>query len=65
MANATKTAPTLSKDVQAKLDSMTQVASKIRFLSSEGMSRGDIARVLSIRYQWVRNVLITPLKNQG
>jgi hypothetical protein len=64
MSNTKKSVPTVSKDVQAKLDQMTQVASKIRFLLSEGMSRGDVSRVLGIRYQWVRNVDITPLKNQ-
>jgi hypothetical protein len=63
MTNAKKTAPVLNKDVAAKLAAMTQTSSKIRLLAAEGMSRGDISRVLGIRYQWVRNVLITPLKN--
>jgi DNA-binding NarL/FixJ family response regulator len=65
MANAKKTAKTLTKDQQAKLAELTQTASKIRYLLGEGMDRGDVARVLNIRYQWVRNVAITPLKNQG
>ena len=38
-------------------------SAKIRFLDSEGWSRGDISRFLEIRYQHVRNVLITPVKN--
>lgn len=63
MSNTKKNVPNLSKDIQSKLSEMTQTASKIRFLHSEGFSRGDISRVLQIRYQWVRNVLITPLKN--
>ena len=63
MSNTKKTAPKLSKDLQAELDAMTQTSTKIRFLSSKGFSRGDISRALGIRYQWVRNVLITPLKN--
>jgi DNA-binding transcriptional regulator YiaG len=63
MANAKKAPKTLSKETQAKLDAMTQMASRIRFLLAEGLSRGDVARVLNIRYQWVRNVAITPLKN--
>lgn len=62
MTNSKKTAPKLSKNVQDQLDLLTTTASKIRFLDSEGVSRADIARVLQIRYQWVRNVLITPLK---
>jgi hypothetical protein len=63
MANAKKAPKTLSKETQAKLDAMTQMASRIRFLLAEGLSRGDVARILNIRYQWVRNVAITPLKN--
>ena len=58
-----KSVPTLSKEIRTELESITQTASKIRFLNSKGLSRGDISRVLGIRYQWVRNVLITPLKN--
>lgn len=40
----------------------TTKSSMIRYLHSTGMSRGDISRILQIRYQHVRNVLITPLK---
>jgi len=63
MSNNKKSVPNLSKDLQTELSAFTQTASKIRFLASKGYSRGDISRVLGIRYQWVRNVLITPLKN--
>jgi hypothetical protein len=34
----------------------------IRKLAAEGMSRGAIAKHMNIRYQHVRNVLITPIK---
>jgi len=34
----------------------------IRHLSSEGYDRGQIAKMMGIRYQHVRNVLITPIK---
>ena len=44
------------------LAGLTTKSSQIRFLASEGMSRGDISRLLEIRYQHVRNVLITPIK---
>jgi hypothetical protein len=44
------------------LTGLTTVASKIRYLDSCGLKRGQIARTLNIRYQWVRNVLITPVK---
>jgi len=44
------------------LATLTTKASQIRFLHSQGLSRGQIAKTLNIRYQWVRNVLITPVK---
>lgn len=34
----------------------------IRGLTAEGMSRSDIAKSTGLRYQHVRNVLITPIK---
>jgi hypothetical protein len=45
-----------------ELDSLTTKSAKIRFLDSKGMKRGDIAKKLGIRYQHVRNVLVTPIK---
>lgn len=36
----------------------------IRYLDSTGMSRGMIAKFMNIRYQHVRNVLITPIKKK-
>ena len=44
------------------LASLTTKSAQIRFLHAQGLSRGQIAKALGIRYQWVRNVLITPLK---
>lgn len=57
-----KVAPTLEAKLQKELDSLTTTASKIRLLDSKGYGRGDISRILNIKYQWVRNVLLTPLK---
>lgn len=34
---------------------------KIRYLAGKGWERGQIARFLGIKYQHVRNVLITPV----
>jgi hypothetical protein len=34
----------------------------IRRLAAEGQSRGQIAKFMGLRYQHVRNVLITPVK---
>ena len=44
------------------LDECKTKSAKIRYLSSEGYSQGQIADYLGIRYQHVRNVLTTPLK---
>lgn len=46
----------------AKYDNLTTKSEKIRAMHRDGMSRGDIAKKLNIRYQHVRNVLITPVK---
>jgi hypothetical protein len=52
----------VSKSEQTKLDSLSTTSGKIRYLNGLGWSRGDISRFLGIRYQWVRNVLVTPVK---
>lgn len=36
----------------------------IRKLTEQGKTRGEVAKLLNIRYQHVRNVLITPVKKQ-
>lgn len=38
------------------------VSGVIRFLNSEGLTRGEITKVTGKRYQHVRNVLTQPLK---
>ena len=43
----------------------TTKSAKIRVLYSKGYSKADIARYLGIRYQHVRNVLLTPLKKKN
>ena len=58
----TKTKSNVTKAQETKLGELTTMSAKIRYLSAQGMSRGDISRVLKIRYQWVRNVLVTPVK---
>ena len=52
----------LNKSQASQLNKFKTTSAKIRFLASKDMSRGDIARTLQIRYQHVRNVLITPVK---
>ena len=65
MANQIKPVPTLKSDVRKALDEISTTSGKIRYLDKKGLSRGDISRVLNIRYQHVRNVLTQPLKSQG
>ena len=49
-------------ELQVHLDTLPTMAAKIRHCLSIEMSRGDTAKLLGIRYQWVRNVAITPIK---
>lgn len=45
--------------IDKELLKFTTMSAKIRYLNSLNMSRGSISKKLGIRYQWVRNVLIT------
>lgn len=51
------------------LSTLPTTAAKVRYLATiyvdaDGkVNRGTIAKILDIRYQWVRNVLITPIKS--
>lgn len=65
-------ATSVKKTAPAKVEMPTNlnVSNTIRFLYSTGLSRGDIVRYFethigrTIRYQHVRNVLITPVKKK-
>lgn len=39
-------------------------SAKIRYLASIGKSKAEIAKIMDVRYQHVRNVLLTPLKKK-
>ncbi len=58
------------KSLPPKYVSLPTKSSMIRSMSLDGWGRGDIGRTLSehfgtlVRYQHVRNVLITPLKKK-
>lgn len=58
----TTTRREMTAEVAAKVKAIPTMSGKIRFLAGSGWTRGDIAHVLQIRYQWVRNVMITPVK---
>ena len=65
--NAQKTtseAKVVTVDVDALMKEHKTKSAVIRYLSGTGMSRSDIAKTLNIRYQHVRNVLLTPLKKK-
>lgn len=49
--------------VQTVLNSDLNTSQKIRALHSQGLDRSTIANLLNKRYQHVRNVLLTPVKN--
>jgi hypothetical protein len=50
---------------------LTSIAAKVRFLATVTKDRGEISRFMTvaegreIRYQWVRNVMLTPLKKSA
>ncbi len=46
-----------------RVRSLNTKSAQIRYLASIDLTRSQIAKYLDIRYQWVRNVLITPVKN--
>lgn len=49
--------PIVCKDIQAKLDVLDTTVAKVRLLHSEGFEAKDIARILGIRLNSVRDVL--------
>lgn len=54
----------LSAEQSAIVASSATKSEKIRRLIASGMKRGDVAKALGIRYQFVRNVELTPLKRK-
>jgi len=58
-ATATKATP--KQTPFDKVAGLPTKSAKIRALAAAGLSRSEIAKGLGIRYQHVRNVLITPL----
>ena len=53
------------KQIENLISDLPTKSSKIRMLDSKGFTRSEISKILEIRYQHVRNVLITPLKNKS
>lgn len=53
-----------SYNVEALLTELKTKSAVIRFLHNEKLSRSEIAKLLNIRYQHVRNVLTQELKKK-
>lgn len=51
-------------DLVKLMDEYKTKSALIRYLDKQGMTRGAIAKFMGIRYQHVRNVLITPIKKK-
>jgi hypothetical protein len=58
------TGKALTEAQRKSYDALSTKSARIRFLNSAGWSRGEISKFMGIRYQHVRNVLITPVKEQ-
>ena len=54
-----------SKEVMDIVESTMSKSDKIRALIALGEKRGSVAKLLGIRYQHVRNVVITPIKRKA
>lgn len=67
MSTQTKTTKTsqinLSSTQLTHYNTLTTTSSKIRYLSSLNYTTSQISTHLQKRYQHIRNVLITPIKN--
>jgi hypothetical protein len=59
----------MTAEQKKALAALPTTSARIRWLDSKSVSRGDIARIMTefngkeCRYQHVRNVLVTPVKN--
>ena len=45
--------------------SLSTKSGQIRYLAAQGKTTSEISKMMNIRYQHVRNVLITPLKTMN
>jgi hypothetical protein len=60
-----KPVSTLAAELEAIVSGSLNTSDKIRKLLAKGLKRGDVAKLLNIRYQHVRNVEITPIKRKA
>lgn len=62
MTKAIEQTTTAAHTKDSVMETYKTKSAAIRFLLAEGMKRGEVAKLLEIRYQHVRNVEITPIK---
>lgn len=62
MTKKTAVKKSTTNPFDATVKGLPTKSAKIRALNAKGASRSEIANYLGIRYQHVRNVLVTPLK---
>lgn len=60
----TKATNKVERDLESYMSEYKTKSALIRYLDSQGWTRGTIAKFMGIRYQHVRNVLITPIKKK-
>ena len=60
--SAKKVVTTETKYDNKELNALPGKSSKVRYLTAKGLTRSEIANLLGIRYQHVRNVQVTLLK---
>ncbi len=63
MTTSTSKTKKLSSAQVKKVEGFQKMSTRIRYLNSLNYSRSEISRVLDIKYQWVRNVLESKVKN--
>lgn len=64
MSKTVKQESTKELFTREELLSHKTTSAKCRFLTSLGISRSEISKILNIRYQHVRNIQITPIKSK-
>jgi hypothetical protein len=65
MSTTKKTAPRLTAAQRTAVTAADTTAARIRYLLAQGYEKADVARILNVRYQWVRNVANQPLPKKG
>jgi hypothetical protein len=64
-SDASSMVQTIQGSYAELLETHKTKSAMIRFLDSQGHKRGPIAKFMGIKYQFVRNVLITPIKKSS